>query len=59
MSTEFFKESLPRWIAYLLPKRVVYWAMIRAGAYATDGKYGSTVVPEVTLVDVLERWEKR
>ena len=52
------RETLYRWIAQHLPRRVVYHAVIRAAAFATTGKYGSTVVPEVTAMDVIYRWSK-
>ncbi len=44
------------WLARRLPHRLVYWCAIVAGAHATTGKYGSTVVPELTFVDVLQRY---
>ena len=46
-----------KWIAFHLPKCLVYWATIRLIAYATTGKYGNTVVPELTAMDALKRWE--
>lgn len=30
------REGLPLWIAFRLPRRVVYWAYIRVSASATD-----------------------
>jgi len=44
-------------LAQLLPKSVVMWAFIRVGAHATTGEYGSTVVPELSMMDALKRWE--
>jgi hypothetical protein len=53
------KEQLIVWIVWhLLPKTIVYWATIRAGAYATTGQYSSTTVPEIKFVEVLERYGK-
>jgi hypothetical protein len=49
--------KLAEWIAYRLPRSVVYWAMIRAGAEVTTGKYGNTLVPELTFMDALKRYE--
>lgn len=53
------KIKIARFVANLLPKRVVYFAAIRLGAYATSGKYGDTLVPELPLMDALGRWEKQ
>ncbi len=50
-------EKLSMLIAFKLPKRVVYWAAIRLMAYATCGKYGDTVVPELTGMEALKRWD--
>lgn len=51
-------DKLAMWIAYRLPRRVVYWAMIRAFARVTTGEYSSTVVPELTATEALQRWDK-
>jgi len=45
-------------IAFWMPKRLVYLCAIRLAAYATQGEYGDTVVPELTAMDALNRWEK-
>ena len=50
-------ENVPMSIAWMLPKKVVYFAAIRLIAYATTGKYGSTVVPELGAMDAVKRYE--
>ena len=45
-------------VARRLPDRVKYWAAIDVCAFATTGRYSSTVVPEVRAVEVLERWHR-
>jgi len=52
-STKFWQ-----WLAQRLPKRLVYSASIRLISHATTGKYGNTVVPQLTAVEALERWGK-
>jgi hypothetical protein len=52
------KEKIAMWFAYKLPKRIVYWAAIRMAAYASSGRYSTTIVPHLTVMDALERWEK-
>lgn len=51
------KEKLLIWIAYRLPKSIVYWAAIRLMCHGTQGVYSSQVVPELTAMDALKRWE--
>ena len=51
-------ERLIRVIVWQLPRRVVYWAAIRALAHATTGKYGTQIVPELMAMDVLKRWDR-
>lgn len=45
-------------IAWLLPRRLVYWCALRLAAHATTGTYGSQEVPELRLMDALARWDK-
>ena len=45
-------------IAWILPKRLVYWCSVRLMANATVGKYSNTVVPELKAMEALERWSK-
>lgn len=52
------KGNLWLWLAQRLPKRLVYWCAIQLGAYATTGEYGMTIVPELTFMDALGRYEK-
>lgn len=46
------------WLAHKLPRRLVMWCAVRVGAYATTGKYDTTIVPELTFMDALQRWDK-
>lgn len=44
----FFREGLPRWVANKLPRRVVYFAFIRAWAKATPGdRHPCDTTPDV------------
>lgn len=49
-------EKLCIKIAWLLPKRLVYWCAIRLGANATQGEYSNQIVPDLNFVDALKRW---
>jgi len=46
------------WIAYKLPRKLVYFAVIRLGAEVTTGEWSNTVVPELSLMDAISRWDK-
>lgn len=50
-------EKFMFWFTWKLPKRLVYFCAIRVGAHATTGNYSNTVVPELTLMDAIKRWE--
>ena len=53
-----FSNKLSMFVVWnILPERIIYWASIRMIAYATGGKYGSTIVPELSAMDALGRWE--
>ncbi len=43
-------------IAWLLPRRLVYFCAIRVNAHATTGIYSSQIVPELTAMDAVKRW---
>lgn len=51
------KDKIAMWVAFRLPRRLAYWATIRVGANASGSKYPNQVVPELTLIDALQRWE--
>jgi hypothetical protein len=42
---------------WMLPKWLVYWCAIRLIAHATQGPHSNTIVPELTAMDALKRWE--
>jgi hypothetical protein len=45
-------------LAWALPRKLVMWSSIRLIAHATTGKYGSTVVPELSAMDAVKRWDE-
>jgi hypothetical protein len=51
-------ETILTWIAWRLPRKVVYWCAIRLGAHATQGRYSNQVVPDLLFADALKRWDK-
>lgn len=51
------KEHALRVIVAHTPKRLVYFAAIRLGVNATTGKYSTQVVPDLTFMDALKRWD--
>lgn len=51
-------EMVLRAIAWALPRKIVMWAYIRVVAHATTGKYGNTIVPELSAMDALKRWDE-
>jgi hypothetical protein len=44
-------------LAWLLPKELVKWAAVRLIANATTGQFADTVVPELSAMDALQRWD--
>jgi len=49
-------EKIWMWLAWKLPRPLVMWAAIRLGSEATTGKYSRQVVPELTFLEALNRW---
>ncbi len=44
-------------LVWRLPKPLIRWATVRAIVHATSGEYSNTVVPDVTAMDTLKRWD--
>jgi hypothetical protein len=53
------RDRVCRWIAWRLPRGVVYWAAIRLVTFATSGTHSDQVVPALDVLDALERWKSR
>lgn len=53
MTDKFFQ-----WLAWRMPRKLVYFCAIRLGAAATTGQYGDTEVPALLFTDALKRWDK-
>lgn len=52
------REKIQIFVASLLPRWLVYHAAIRLGVKATTGRYSATIVPDLTFMDALKRWEE-
>jgi hypothetical protein len=52
------REKFWFWLAWRLPRPLVYFATIRCWANATTGEYGSVDAPAATVADALKRWER-
>jgi hypothetical protein len=44
------------WLVDKLPKRLVYFCSMRVMAHSTTGKYGNTIVPELTGMEAISRY---
>jgi hypothetical protein len=51
------QEWLALKIAYLLPRTLVMWCAVRVMTHASTGRWSNQVVPELTCMDALKRWE--
>ena len=45
------------WLAWKLLRKLVYFCAVRVAASATTGKWSSQVVPDLTAMDAINRWE--
>lgn len=45
-------------VVWKLPRTVVMWSTVRVIANATTGDYRNQVVPELTAMDALRRWDE-
>lgn len=51
------REKFLLWLTRRIPRKFLYWIAIRIGAIVTSGKYGDTIVPELTFMEALKRIE--
>lgn len=51
------KERILIWLAWRTPRSLVYWCSIRLMTHATVGRYSGQVVPELTAMEALKRWD--
>jgi hypothetical protein len=56
MINKQWTENFSRWLAWKLPRQLVYWCAIRLIAHATQGKYSATVAPDLGAIEALKRW---
>ena len=50
-------EDLWMKLAWLLPRRLVYWCAIRVGCEATQDKWSNESPTSLLMMDALKRWE--
>jgi hypothetical protein len=50
-------ERLTIFLAWRLPRRLVYWCAIRVLANATQGEWSGQIVPDLLAMDALKRWD--
>lgn len=53
------REKIAMNIAWLLPRWLIYFAIIRAWANATTGQYGNTNPSDLTVYTMIRRWEDK
>lgn len=51
------RDDIFCWLAYMLPRRLAYWAAVRVMAHASVAN-PSTEVGALTPVDCLNAWKK-
>jgi len=52
------RDRLLVWFVKLLPRRVIYFAVLRAWSFASTGKYEYTAGNRLTVLHMLQRWTR-
>lgn len=50
------RDKLWMKLAWLMPRKLAYWCAIRVAANATTGAYSHQIVPDLTAMDAIQRW---
>ena len=45
-------------IAWWLPKKLIYFCLIRGWANSTTGEHSETVASEISADEMIKRWDK-
>lgn len=53
------RERIIMKIVWALPREIIRWALVRAAAHATMGRWGMEEPSTVTVFKVMDRWEKQ
>jgi hypothetical protein len=53
-----FIDNISYKLAWLLPKKVVYWSYLRVVGNATSGKWSATKPDDLNWTHALDRWER-
>ncbi len=51
-------DKIQMWIAWKMPRWLVKWCTVRLLAHATAGEWDDQLVPDLTGIEALDRWEK-
>lgn len=46
-------------IAWKLPKKLIYYCLIRGWSNAVSGKYSNTDAAKITADEMIRRWDKK
>jgi hypothetical protein len=49
-------ENFLRWLSRKIPEKIVMFSYFNVLSVATTGKYGDTIVPDLTAMDAIQRW---
>lgn len=47
------------WVAWRLPRRLAMWTFVRVSVNGTQGAWANQNVPELTVSDALQRWDRK
>jgi hypothetical protein len=59
-SRYWMRKRCERWlrvVVWRLPRSVAMWSAVRVISHATTGPYANQVVPELTAMEALRRWD--
>jgi len=50
-------ERVLRGVVWRLPRSLVMWSTVRVILHASNGPYANQVIPELTAMEALKRWD--
>ena len=51
-------ERIWQFLAWHVPAKLVYFCVVRAGAYASQGQWSGEEISSISIMKTLQRWSK-
>lgn len=58
MNSNDMRDKFFCWLAWLLPRRLAYWAAIRVLTWASTREFSHREMGSITVIEAIQSWPK-